>query len=158
QLHRDAAIGMLHEALGVRQDAEPRAVGAHGKELSAVRVRAERIAGRVEHDRPSRRVFTGRFRDADAAAVPARGCTASIIAGSPSRKCVSWRTCAPRVSIENSWQSCVGLLPKGSAEALKSARCRLASRTRPKVSTRRKLVSWRRFLSLTRKTSLITDS
>jgi len=68
QVRRVAAIRMVHPALGVRQDAEPRAVGAHGKELSAPRVRAERIAGRVEHDRPSRRVLTGRFRDADAAA------------------------------------------------------------------------------------------
>src|SRR5262249_40751937 len=39
QLRRDAAIGVADEALGVRQDAKPRAVRAHREELSAKRVR-----------------------------------------------------------------------------------------------------------------------
>jgi hypothetical protein len=57
--------------------------------------------------------------------------------------------------MEKSWQFSVGLVPKGSAEATKNARCRFALGNCPNVSTRRKFVSCKRFLPSRRKTSLI---
>ena len=39
---------------------------------------------------------------------------------SPSRKCVSWRRPRPSVSMEKNWQFSDGLVPKGSAEAVKN--------------------------------------
>jgi len=57
--------------------------------------------------------------------------------------------------MEKSWQFPDGFIPRGSADAEKKARRRSAPRNRLPVSTRRKFVSWRRFLPSMRKASLI---
>src|SRR5262245_6260489 len=53
----DRAVGLGHHAGRVGELAEARAVRAHGEELAAVGVPAQRIAARVEHERPGDRVL-----------------------------------------------------------------------------------------------------
>src|SRR5262245_6537864 len=57
QLRVDRAVGLGYHAGRVGELAEARAVRAHGEELAAVGVSAQRIATRVEYERPGDRVL-----------------------------------------------------------------------------------------------------
>src|SRR5262245_52876180 len=50
KLDSDAAVGVFRQSGGIRELAEPAAVGAHGEDLAAEGVGAERVATRIEDD------------------------------------------------------------------------------------------------------------